>query len=112
MPEALIPDMPMPLGTARKVRLLVLGTVVPAGQQRQIQEEAPVERDLDDLLVIHHVAEGGGFGLHADWRRFHRHRRGGFAQLHEASTRARSSTAQGNDFCTKVLKPVCSALSE
>ena len=94
--------MPKPLGTARNVRLLVPGTVVPAVQQGQVQEEAAVERGFDDLLVIDYVAKGGRFGLHADRRSLYCHGRGGFAHLHDRIHAGAFVHAQRKEFCTKV----------
>ncbi len=70
-------------GHGQKCAVVGAGHGGSRGQQGQVQEEAAVERNLDDLLVIDNVAEGGRFGLHTDRRSFHGHCRAGFAHLHE-----------------------------
>ena len=50
-PEALIPEMPMPLGAARNVRLLVLRNYGSRLQQSEIEEEPAIQRNLHDLAV-------------------------------------------------------------
>ena len=77
-----MPEMPMPLGAARNVRLLVLGTTVPGLQQSEIEEEPAIQRNLDDLLVFDHRAQARAFGGDGGGLRFHRDHRAGLADLH------------------------------
>ena len=52
-----------------------------SGEQRKVEKEATVQRNLDDLLVIDDVADGGRFGLHAGGLCFHVDEGGGVADL-------------------------------
>ena len=71
----------MPLGTARNVRLLVLGNTVP-GCKGEIEEETAVERDLGYPLTIDDSAQAGRLGLNARSARLDRNQSGRFAHAH------------------------------
>ena len=60
-----------------------VATAHAGGQGRELKELAPVERQLEDLAVVHHLAERGGLGPDQRRPRLHRHRFGDLADLQD-----------------------------
>ena len=76
-----MPEMPIPLGHRQESAIVGAGHHRARREQRQVEKEPAVQRDLYDLARVGHRSQSGRFGLHADDARLDIHRRGGFAQF-------------------------------